>query len=234
MKLLTPTQTVTDKEQRLQSNLKVSASLDKEISLKRQELYKLETEYEILINKQRIVLEQEKEEYYLQINILKSEVENLVLKRKEELVPLTEKWKELEEADRIIKLKEEEITKKGEIFDDNLENLQDKLSEVAERELISLETAKKQKISQEGINRQQEQIKLQHGTLNDLVINTTATLREREKGIEKKETEIELKLKVIDAKEIDLNKKEQSFINREREIKDKYETLQRTINRINK
>ena len=50
MKLLTPTQTVTDKEQRLQTNLKMSASLDKEISLKRQELCKLEANYEIVIN----------------------------------------------------------------------------------------------------------------------------------------------------------------------------------------
>lgn len=234
MKLLTPTQTITDKEQRLQSNLKVSALLDKEIVLKRKELQKLETEYEIIINKQRIILEKEKEEYYLQINILKSEVDNLVLKRKEELVPLTEKWKELEEADKIIKLREEEVIKKGEIFDENLNILEEKLSEVAEREKISLETAKKQTLKQEGIAKQQEQIKLQQDSLNLVLNESLEKLKIRENDILKKETEIELKNKVLNAKEINLNKKENSLILKENEIKDKYETLQRTINRINK
>lgn len=234
MKLLTPTQTVTDKEQRFQTNLKLSASLDKQLALKRRELEKLEIDYEIVINKQRIILEKEKEEYYLQINVLKSEVKNLVLKRKDELVPLTEKWKELEEADRIVKDRELEVIKKGEIFDENLETLQEKLTDVADREKSSLEMAQKQRLAKEGINRQQEQVKLQQGALNALVAEATGKLKTRETDILKKETEIGLKVKVLDAKEIILNNKEQSFINREREIKDKYETLQRTINRINK
>jgi len=234
MKLLTPTQAVTDKEQRLQSNLKLSASLDKELALKRRELQKLETEYEIIINKQRIILEKEKEEYYLQINVLKSEVENLVLKRKEELVPLTEKWKELEEADRIIKERELEVIKKGDIFDENLEALEEKLTDVAEREKTSLEIAQKQKISQEGIDRQQEQIKLQQDALNALVAEATGKLKNKEQDISKKEAEIELKVKVLTAKEFELNKKESSLKDKEREINDKYNTLQRTLERYGK
>lgn len=231
MKLLTPTQTVTDKEQRFQENLKKSASLDKELARKRLELQKLERDYEIIINKQRIILEKEKEEYYLQINVLKSEVENLVLKRKDELVPLTEKWKELEEADRIIKEREQEVIKKGEIFDENLETLEEKLTEVADREKVSLEMAQKQALAQEGIEREREQIKLQQASLNALVAEATGRLSKSEQEISKKEAEIELKVKVLTAKEFELNKKESSLKDKEREINDKYNTLQRTINR---
>lgn len=231
MKLLKPNEVIDEKEQRFQQNLKRSAMLDRELTRKTQELQKLETEYEILIQKQRITLEKEKEEYYLQINILKSEVENLVLKRKDELVPLTEKWKELEQADAIIKEKETEINRKGEIFDENLEALEEKLTIVAEKEKNLNETAQKQALEQEGIERQKNQIAYQSKEFNQRITNAISDLKQKEEQLAKKEAENNLRIEVLNSKEEQLKQKEVELNNKDREIADKYATLERTIKR---
>lgn len=231
MKLLTPTENTTEKDKQLVVNIKKLSNLDSQLKIKGQELEKIKLEYEITTQKQLIKFEEEKEVYKKILNELKSEISNLEVKRKELLLPLDEKWKELEAVESSLRDRQIELINNTQITNKLQEDLEERLTEVSEREEDARILNQKQKIAQQGIDKQKEQIILQNKTLNESIIQTNSDFQERQQILTFKETELNLKEIELKTKEKELLAKEQQQKDKDKEIADKYATLQRTLER---
>jgi len=232
MKLFTPTETITKKQNEAAISLKRSLDFDKEITRKREELQRLNLEAEASLQKQIITQEQEKKDYLIQVNALKQEVLSLEERRRDSLVPITEKWKELETAEKILKSKETKIAELEGELEERRDLLENRLTELADRAEMADLRDKKQEVAQLGINTQTEQIKTQNKAFNEFAEKAVTDFKLKEKILNTREAEILLKEKVVNAKELEQIEKEKSFVARERQIQDKYATLERTINRL--
>ena len=200
MKLLTPTQQVSDKEKMTVINIKRSMDLDKELERKQRALEKVNIEYEIAIQRQTISLETEKGGYISQINALKEEVKLLEERKKEALAPLSEKEKELEKINEIIKKEKKRLNDKEQLLDENCELLMTKLTEVEDRELSANDMSQKQVLAQQGIDSQKEQIALQAQQFNDFAQKAIEDFKTKENYLNTKEAKIESQLTYIKTK----------------------------------
>lgn len=227
MKLLKPTDLTKEKDKQLAINAKRSVELDSELMRKRHEIEKANLEFEVNLEKSRAEWEKEKEEYITSVNSLKREVELLEDRKKDALVPIDDRWKEVEQADRIVKGKEAEVESKIEALNDSVELLQSKLTNVAERELKCQEREVKQINSQLGIDQQKEQVSNSSKLINEQIIKATEDFKLKEKEFNLREAILETREKLVISKDIELNKIEKGFIERERQIKDRYATLER-------
>lgn len=225
MKLFTPTEVINSKENQLAAVHSRTISLDKELTRKRNELEKLNLQFEITLTKQRESFDKEKNENYTLINSLKAEIKDLLKKRELELVPLSEKWKEVEKADKLLRKKQSIAIQQIEEFNDKLELLEDNLTLVAERENAVTTIEQKQQIAQEGINEQKELISKKQKSFNEQVANSIIEFRVKEKELATRESELDLKLKYIKTLENKINEKEKGFINREKHIESQQQAL---------
>ena len=231
MKLLNPIENTTEKDKLLAVKSKELSTLESRLTLKRQELNKVTLELEITNQKQLVQFETDKELYEKQIGELKSEVSNLDAKRKELLLPLDDRWKEIEATQAVLSKKETELTTNTQLVNEQLDDLQERLSDVAEREQDAKILGQKQKIAQQGIDKQKEQIILQNKSLNEMVMKANQDFKNKERDLNVRTTTINLKESNLIAREEQLFLKEQKLVDKERQINDKYATLQRTLER---
>jgi len=234
MKLLTPTENTTEKDRQLAVKLRELASLDSQITLKRKELAKATLELQITIEKQLIQFETDRETYVKELNGLKSEVYNLEVRRKELLLPLDNRWIELEGVQADLNKQKDELATNTSLLNETLESLQERLTDVSDREVAANRLNEKQKVSQAGIKQQRELISKQQKEFNSLVAQSVIDFDIRDRTLSTKESELILKQKTLTDKEQDLIKREQKLIDKDRELADKYATLERTIQRYGK
>ena len=225
MKLLTPTDTVQQKSAQLAVTQKRSISLDLEIERKRQEIEKLTSEFQFISERQANALEKELTSYHRELEGLRADVESLELRKKLALVPLDEKWKDLQKGIDFLKAEQQKFEEFREDFEEKAELLGDKLTQVAEREQKAAYLSKKQVLAQEGIDTQKEQIKIQSQQFNDLVAKSIVEFDLSSKTLNAREAEVTLREKNVLAKALELNKIEQGFVDRERQIQSKYQSL---------
>lgn len=234
MKLLTPLQTINKKENEIALNLSRSLELQKELDKKKIDLEKLNIEFEIVNRKQQQIREEFNETSIKELEIFNQDVKDLENRKKDALVPLDEKWKELDKAEELIKKREENLKIKEEEVISKIELLEEKLDDLAEKQKIVDEMSLNQAEKQRGIDSQRKQIKLQSESLNSLISKHSIEEENRLKYINTKEAELNSKAIVLESLDKDLKTREQALKDKETQIQDKYETLQRTINRINK
>lgn len=231
MKLLNIKQVIDNKENQISRSLSRISELDKLILSKQKEVNKLEEEFNITLNRQKESWLKEKNTY---INKIKELIEEagLLEKRKEQaLLPITERDNNSKKILKLAVEKEKKLNDKEIELDEKLDLLEDKITSLSDRELKIKEKEQLQYIAQEGIELQKEQIKQDLDNLNKLIIKKNEEFNSKFLELSKKIAEIELRENTIKDKEMELIKIENSFADREKAIKDKYETLQRTINK---
>jgi len=233
MKLFTPVEVLTTKEKQTEINLKRAITVDSALEVKRKLLNDIQLETDIALARQANVLAEEKEAQSVKIRELKSEVINLEQRKKEALIPITAKWQELEEYNSKVKAEKLEIDMLRVKYQVNLELLEEKLSEVGERELNVIDNEKRQKIAQWGIESQKEVITNQSKELNRRLAEYQASTEAREIDLTTKQTKLALKEQELETKEKELKNIEKGFIDRERSLQDRYATLERTTQRFN-
>lgn len=232
MKLFSPLEVNNSKEKEISVGIQRLASLNKEITRKRQELEKLNLEFEISGERQNIQWEKDKAENAKICNALIKEVQILEERKKQALLPLTEKWKEIEVIEQKLKQKEVDLEEKDEKLSEQLELLEEKLSSLGEREINADKLGKQQAIAQEGIDSQKAQIALQAKQMNETIVKATIEAKARETAISKRESAIKLRELALEDKLKEIEQIEAGYASREKAIKDKYETLNRTLERI--
>lgn len=231
MKLFTPTEVVTNKERQATVDLKRIGVINSEIAKKRQELDAVTSEFEKTLERQRENWEKEQAEAITVMNILNSEVQVLEERKRQALMPLQEKEKELNAFQTSLEERDVELASNLSRVESHLERLEEKLSQVAEREVEVARIAKIQENRQKGIDMQSEQIKQQSKALTESIKTSFEVITERENELAKRELELTMRTNALISRENELNNIEQSFKDRERVLQDKYETLQRTIER---
>ncbi len=226
---MTSTGVIQDKEKQALINTKRISELDNLLLRKRKELETINSDFENVLKRQGERLDKQELEFNLKVEKLKLEVKDLEERKKIALVPLDSKWKEIEQADKLVKQTAYEVAQELEDIAERQELLEDRLTEVADRELNAKELAKKQLSKQKGIDQQAEQIKLQAKSLNDLVIKTNLEFKEKEKRLKLIETKLLSREKVVTEKENGFKQREKELDDRDRQIRDRYQTLEQTL-----
>jgi DNA repair exonuclease SbcCD ATPase subunit len=206
MKLMPPTEVLSVKEKQLAINLQRSASLDKELVRKRQELEELEAEFNVRIQRQKDNWNIEKGRHLALISSLTAEVRALEKKKDKVLPPLDKRWQELERAEAILKKEKDLVAQKSLEFDDKLDQLESRLSDIADRELAASNLASQQRMKQEGINAQSEAIKAQARQINGITAKLMGDYKAKDAELSAKQAQLELSAKIIKDKEQELKK----------------------------
>jgi len=229
MKLFTPIQVISNREKQASVDERRINTINTDIARKRQELEAIEIEFAETLNENHIIWRREENEYLAIIGDLKSEVDALEESKRIALLPITERQKELEAFSELLSAKDQYLEGLSDDLEGRMELVEEKLSQVAEREEKADRMAYLQSNAQKGIDMQREQVKQQSDSLKELVITNLASIREKEDAVAKEQTILQMQKRALEDKELELIKIEQSFADRERAIQDKYETLQRAI-----
>ena len=229
MKLFTTTEVRNDKERQITADMSRLDSVNDELVRKRKELSFLEQEFNLTLESQHEIWRKESSEYITKINDLKTQVEQLEVRKKSSLTPIETQIEELDKVSKIIDSRETSLKEKEEEFEEKVNLLEDKLTKVSEQEREADRIIKLQANAQKGIDLQKEQITKQARDLSETMQKSILENASQERKLKKLEVELSLKEKALSDKELKLIKIEQGFVERERAIKDKYETLQRSI-----
>lgn len=231
MKLLTPTDVRTNNEKRLTINLKRSSDLDGELLRKKQQIEKLDADFKLSIERQRIDFDEEKSEHHKKINELLREVEILEKRKEQALLPINDKLALIEKAQDLLIDRENNIQKKEYQLEESLQSLQDRLDEVTEREQEADRILTKQYSQQKSLDNQKEELAKQTKLLNELLITSNDEFNKKMLILNTKEAEIDSKLNLIEIKESSIKTKEKQLIIKEKGLQDRYATLERSIKR---
>lgn len=229
MKLFSATEVASKREVQSVAEIKRLETVSKGLIEKRRELEALEADFEFALKAHGERWEREMTEYTTKINALKAEVIRLEERRKQNLFPLEEKFEQVEDMSKKLAIREAEFAKKVEDFDERSELLEEKLTEVGERETEVARLSRLQNLAQQGIDTQKAQITLQAKEMNKKLSESLRDIREKENEISRLEATLSLKEKALADKEADISKREAGFAERERAIQDRYATLERAI-----
>lgn len=168
------------------------------------------------------------------INYLKEEITDLEEKRKLLLVPLDKEWTEFHKKQASQNDKEKSLNSKGEVLSQKAEKLKEiglglkgKLFKVKtrERELIKTQSLAEENLYLSKMTKKEAEDLKKHSIEEAKEI--TQDLKDREAKVAVKEREVEMITKSQDSRQIEQDE-------REKWLKDRNETLQRTINRNNR
>jgi chromosome segregation ATPase len=229
MKLFSSTEVITNKQQQTVSDIHRVKEVNELLEKRRKELRELEVDFDYVLEQQQNKWEEEKARNNKEINDLKSQVMQLEARRKQNLLPLEQQSEELDALKKKLAKKELDLAKKEEEMDEKLELLEEKLSEAEDREQELDRQYRLHAMAQEGIASQKANIALQAKELNSKLNDAFKEDKLRKNEILRLQATLDLKEKALQDKEKELKKIEAGFADRERAIKDRYETLQRTI-----
>jgi len=225
MKLFTSTEVLSKRDEQSLKELKRLNTVNKTLDTKRKELDSIKIEFEETLNRNKNSFQKEELEHQAKIITLKTEVEGLEKRRKKALIPLSERWNQLADINESLIKKEEELKVKEEAVEEIKDMLEERLTAVADREQEADRLGKIQAVAQSGINTQKEQVKKQAKEMANIIDKSLIDIKNKEDVLLKEKVIQEIKEKELKDKEIKLNEIEKGFANRERAIKDKYETL---------
>lgn len=233
MKLFTATDIASKREVQTNAELRKLDNVDKKLVSRIQELNRVEKDFEDTLARQKADWERETTEQALKINLLNTEVISLEERKKQSLIPLEDEYRKLDNMKEKIALKEAKLNEKLEDFDDKLELLQEKLTEVSDREVQADKMAKTQAVAQQGIDSQRDTVSHQAKELARVMEETTQHFNLRDITLAERESTISLKEAELISKQERLTEIEKSFDGRELRLKDRYEMLERTKQEIN-
>lgn len=229
MKLFSSTEVITNKQKQAGVDERRINTINVEIAKKRQELQAIENEFDDTIDRQHRAWKKDELVFIENIQALRAEVHVLEERKKQALIPIDEKVKEIEQFAASVEDKSKYLDQRERTLDEQIEVLEERLSEVAEREQAADMVSKIQANAQKGIDQQREQIQVQSKNFTSMLDSTLLGIQEKEQRLNIKQAQNDLKEQALNDKEKELNKIEQGFKDRERAINDKYETLQRAL-----
>ena len=229
MKLFTVAQQVSSREAITTSEIKRLDTVNKELTKKRHELEQLEADFVVLIDRQREQLEVLQSKNIKELNTFTSQVQVLENRKQQALIPLEVEAKKLDTEHKGLSLWEARLKERQEEIEEQAEILQERLSEVSGRESDVNHIAKKQVISQQGIDAQRAQVALQSKEMSNAMVSTIAEFNTRDSSISRRETVSSLKEEQLASKEKEIIARENDFARREALLADRYAMLERTI-----
>lgn len=164
---------------------------------------------------------------------LKNEISKLEERRIELLKPLNDKWDELEEQKQAHKLELADFEIRNDLLKTKEKEFSEKEKQLNQKqETLSNQEEVIKRVSRETQELNEQAKNLKNKQLEEYTLSTTE-LGELRKELEEKEKLLVIQANFNKHRENILNKREKELNNKDRAIKDKYETLMRTLSRIN-
>lgn len=167
------------------------------------------------------------------ISSLTSEVESLEFRKKQALVPLEEKDKELQDKERVLEGREETVAIKESDLENKAQLLEDRLDSLSEREQSATDYSNL-------LNARELRIAVQEENVHKRMDAVSALMKEAFEEKKNSETELNTQRAMLKGRAVSLTereeivaKKEAGFANRERKILDQYHSLQKAIAETN-
>lgn len=230
-KLLTPSQAQAQSKRATDAEKHRLVEVQTLITEKYKELSQAETDFAEALLKQQGIWSDYLGDFEKKRDKLKAEVEELEERRKQALIPLTEKAKMLDTKASALDTKEKELALKEDDLEVKSGLLTVKLDEVAERELQADAVAKTLTQREEGIQLQAGQVTRDQALLAIASTDLTNRVNESEHQIALKWASVNAREAQVEERERKAGLREAALAKRERSIHDQYETLQRTIKR---
>lgn len=234
MKLLNPLEFLKGKDAIKENQDRQNLLLSQQIAAKSIELSKLEVEFNQTLLRQQAIWEQQKSEKEGQLQSLSTQVSHLEARRAELEKPLDDKWKELEKAEQIVIERDKESLAKQQEVNELSESLQERLTDLSDREAEFDERAIKQVLQQQGLEQQKDNVSNQAQMINQALVKAQEELAQRQNELMNKEANLNARdivigerVKMLDARELELAGKERQLIDRE-------QVLERNIARTKK
>lgn len=232
MKLMSPFQN-RDKQQEEQTRKILRIQEIEDLATKANaNLAKAQAEFNTTLALNRSKWALEEEEHAQRIKDMTSEVEALEERKKQALIPIS-MYKE--EADKIM-VESQDILKRSKEKEEQVdylqEKLEEKLTEVSDRENQVVKEEQKQQIARQGIEEQQKQTKLGIERLSkEMVMFHEKQQYEDTKLLERKKV-VELAEINFEAKIDRYNRNMEALLTREVQLIDREKTLERNMNRL--
>lgn len=225
MKLLSPQEVREQKTQEIARNI-LRAKETEEVTRKiNQNRAKAEADFSSALAHHRELWAQEEEEHRKRKEEMQSEIDTLEAKKLNALVPIN-----------ILKVSAEDKMKEATDFLANLrkrendteelkERLEDRLDDVAEKETELLDKERKLSLRQQGIERQEENIRLSNNKLTEEMKELLSLKAQAIQNIESRTKEVVLKEQTLNAKEQLIKRNIKSIEEREIQLADERATL---------
>lgn len=234
MKLLQPKQYQQSKEKEDAIKRIRTAEITKEYEDKLRFFNILNADFEKALEAQKDTYAKEKESHALWRSDKEAEVKELEARKKASLLPIVER-------ENAVILKEERLREGLQLLEEAKSELEEekelmyrRLGEIGERE-VEVRKAQDMLVARKsGIDAQAESIKAQSKQLSKTLEELANASSEREREYSTRKTILDSRDDALDMKDKRLLGKEKDLEDRERALTDRYQTLERTITRLNK
>lgn len=234
MKLLQPKQHQQNKEKEDALKRIRTAELNREYEDKLHLLNTLTTDFEHALEAQKNTYAQEKEAHALWRSDAQAEVSELEARKIAALLPIVEREND-------VTLKEEKLREGLFILEQAKAELEEekglmykRLDEVGERETEVKQLQNSLVLQKNGNDMQAENIRTQSKQLSVTLEELAKASTERERDYNKRKATLDARENSLEVQDKLLSDRHTDLTNRERALADRYQTLQRTINRLKK
>ena len=227
MKLLTPGETVTQKERTAVRDTVRVHTLDKAIRDKKAELERIETQIQEMLLEGRKQWSVEHLEHLGKLAAVQREYDDLVESKSTYVMKLEAREKAVETKEEALSNREAALTRKGEENEEIREALETRLDEVSDREASAEIVSQRLASREKGIEAQEEQVRTQAAEVTKIITKGHADLEQAKVVLEREKATLIAREKSVKAREDSAAKKEAGFAERERAIQDRYNTLLR-------
>lgn len=232
LKLFNPGAATTQAKERKDKDNARIVEIQELVAKKLRDLADVEKQFDDTFQRQRNQWAAEEQEHQNVMLEKTKKVEQLEERRKASLVPLTVRGKELENVASALTLREERAAKRDKELNEKSALLEHRLDEVGEREQQCKTRETTIKSQEIGIQMQAQDLLKGSELLNGAIVKAQADDKKAKEGLDTHEKILWSRESVIGERERKVAEMEASFVNREKAIRDKYATLERTIKRL--
>jgi chromosome segregation ATPase len=223
-------QVAEQKRQQILDGVKVATKVDK----LREEFAQLQRQRLDFLEGNKRALEEELQPLYTKLENLKGQVKQLAEERKELKKPLDDEWKLLEETKVIFKSQQEEFNKKEMDLEDIkvfLNNRQEEVeANLAKQKSLLKETEYNANKSREDKDESEKNLRI----VNDRAYKIEKQIADRLAEVQEKEKLALFNLKAAEQVKAMNETKEKELKDKEKKVKDLYDTLARNYERLKK
>lgn len=187
MKLLSPSEARAKAQRSEDAEKHRLVGIQALIAQKLKELADAEKAFDDATQRQRNQWATERQEHETHILSLRKTVEELEERKKQALLPLTEKAKELDTKASALDAREVELNLRAAGIDQDKELLERRLDEVAEREVQADKVAKSLEAQKKGIEGQASQVKISSAALTVAMEAASKEATERDRALQLRE-----------------------------------------------
>lgn len=234
MKLLSPVDAQNKAKKSLDAEKYRLVEVQTLITQKYKELGQAEDDFAFALKNQRAVWVEELARYDLRVFSLRNEVESLEERRRQALIPLTERAKMLDTKSSVLDAREEELDEKDADLEIEKAILVTRLDEVAERELQADKVARTLTLREEGVKAQAAQVGASSASLTVAIGQADALSRGKERELTLKEATLTGRQVHLEERERVVKVKEAGFDNREKALQDERYVLTKAAEELKK